>query len=467
MQPHILTVFLILGFLYVMLPVAVWLALSNQLSKTTVVLWCIGAELLAVGLVLFGLRPVIPAWVSYPFANAIAWTGILIQALALRHALNLKSWRPAPLVFAVAVGAAVFEYFRVVSVNSYLRFSWSLLFFISVFAYIAHLAWRIGRAEDLKSGRLLAMVYSVASALVAFRLLSVFIGSTEPDVVAQGLDSLLVPLSGFVSCVLGAFAFTGMFFERANKNELRATEARVRQEESFRLSDQISQLERQRTLGAMSYSFAHEFSQPMTAILMDAHTIKDHLSSSQVNVTAIHESIDDIERNANRTAQLIDRIRNFIRPTHGDFERVDMKLLIEDVLQLLSHDIRAQHVVFEWDIDPEACIVVGDKVQLSQIVLNVYRNAIQALAQGVVKKIYVSLETQNQRVVLRVRDTGAGLDDALQHQVGEPFVTTKKDGLGVGLSISKTIAEKHNASLSIANALEGGAIVELNLPAAH
>jgi C4-dicarboxylate-specific signal transduction histidine kinase len=110
---------------------------------------------------------------------------------------------------------------------------------------------------------------------------------------------------------------------------------------------------------------------------------------------------------------------------------------------------------------------MGDKVQLSQIVLNVYRNAIQAMSDEKIRAINVSLEHDEQRVVLRVHDSGPGLSESLRDQVGHPFVTTKSDGLGVGLSISKTIAEMHSGSLTIANAVGGGALVELNLPAIH
>ena len=109
----------------------------------------------------------------------------------------------------------------------------------------------------------------------------------------------------------------------------------------------------------------------------------------------------------------------------------------------------------------------ADQIQLSQLVLNVYRNAIQALVETDVRKISVSLEREDQRVVLHVHDNGTGLDDSVKDVVGQPFVTTKRDGLGVGLSISKTIAEMHRGSLTITNAVGGGALVELNLPAVN
>ena len=295
----------------------------------------------------------------------------------------------------------------------------------------------------------------------------VIFGYTESDVVAQGADSFLIVMSGVLVSVLGNFTFVGMFVERSNKREMLSTTERVRQEETSRLGEQIAQLERQRTLGAMSYSFAHELSQPLTAILMDTHAIKSSLSANQLDINEIKESIEDVERSANRTVQLVERIRNFIRPTQGDYEDVDMKVLVHDVRLLLSHDIRNQNVQFEWDFGEDACLVHGDKIQLSQIVLNVYRNAIQAMAGADVREISVSLEREDQRIVLHVHDSGTGLDEIVKDQVGQPFVTTKHEGLGVGLSISKTIAEMHGGSLSITNAVDGGALVELNLPAAN
>jgi two-component system sensor kinase FixL len=124
-------------------------------------------------------------------------------------------------------------------------------------------------------------------------------------------------------------------------------------------------------------------------------------------------------------------------------------------------------VKFQWDFDESKCVVHGDKVQLSQIVLNVYRNAIQAMANSSVRIINVSIDRDEQRVFLRVHDSGAGLDESLKTKVGQPFFTTKEDGLGVGLSISKTIAEMHSGSLTITNAVGGGAVAELNLPAVN
>lgn len=428
--------------------------------------WCVGGELFAIGLLLVGLRPVIPAWVSYTVANGITWAAVMIQMAALRHVLR-KSIPRAAMLLLIVVWLVVFEFFRLGVQNSHLRFGWALLFFVGAFGHIAYLARQISVVHAFKNAQVLSLIYIGGALILCVRIIRIAFGYTEPDATAQGVDSFLVVFSGVLVSVLGSFAFVGMFIERAVNREMTATTDRVRQEESARLGAQIAQLERQRTLGAMSYSFAHELSQPLTAILMDTHAIKTSLQARHVNMKDIADAMDDIERSATYTGQLVDRIRNFIQPTQNQYELVDMKALVHDVQNLLMHDIRIHRIQFEWDLDESRCTVLGDKVQLSQIVLNVYRNAIQALLDVNVRLIHVSLEHDGNRIVVRVRDSGPGLNDAMRERLGQPFVSTKTDGLGVGLSISKTIAEMHSGALSIANAVNGGAVVELNLPAAN
>lgn len=460
---HIPTVFLFMGFIYILMPIAVWIALSNQRSRS-IVWWCVGGELFAIGLMLIGLRPVVPTWISYTLANGLSGVAICMQVTALLLVLKQPPSFPV-MAIGISVWLAVFEYFRVGLENSHLRFGWALLFFAVAFAYIAYLSLRMSVVYGLRNARVLAAIYGIGALIVCIRMARIAFGFTEPDAAAQGVDSFLPVFSGVIVSVLGSFAFVGLFIERSVIREMLATEERVRQEESARLGEQIAQLERQRSLGMMSYSFAHELSQPLTAILMDTQSIKSSLAAAPVNLNDIRNSVDDVERSATRTVDLIDRIRSFVRPTKAEYTLVDMKVLVNDVQFLLAHEIRAFKTTFVWDFDAADCWVHGDKVQLSQIVLNVYRNAMQAMADGEVRKIFVSLAREEQRVVMRVHDSGPGLPDHMKGQVGQPFVSTKADGLGVGFSISKTIAQMHSGSLSITNAVDGGALVELNLPA--
>jgi len=460
---HTPTAFFIIGLLYIFLPMVVWLVLRHQASKT-IWLWCFGGGIFAIGMLLIAARAFAPLWLTYTVANTLAWTGLLMQATALRHALQ-KAWEVKWSVFIIVVWMVVFEYIRLVLENAPLRFGWAVAMYIGAFFCIAYYAREISHKYELENARWLSLVYVFAGLILAVRMIRVVLGLAGADVIAEGVDSILTVIIGLLISVVGSFSFLSIFLEFSAKREIKNTEKRVRQEEITRLGEQIAQLERQRTLGAMSYSFAHELSQPLTAILMDTQAIKTSLATSPVRIRDITESIADVERSAHRTVQLVDRIRSFIRPTQGAYETVDMKVLVQDVQHLLSYEIQKKNVQFDWDFDSDECIVQGDKIQLSQIVLNVYRNAIQAMMDDRAHKISVSLSCENQRVVMRVHDSGTGLSESVRDRVGQPFLTTKSDGLGIGFSISKTIAEMHSGNLNITNAVGGGALVELNLPA--
>lgn len=461
---HIPTVYLIIGILYLILPLVVWVVLFDQNSQNKT-WWCVGGELFGIGLLMLGFRAHLPGWVTYTLANGLMWFAILIQVGALRRSLG-QSYAASLFTFLVLGALLIFEYFRTVMQDAVMRFSWSALIFTAIFVYTAYLAWRIAVVHKLKSARWLSGVYVVTASIMFIRMERVLYGFAEPDVVAQGVESVLTVVTGLLISIFGNFAFVAMFLERATQMQINATTERVRQEESARLGEQIAQLERQRTLGSMSASFAHELSQPLTAILMDAQAIKTSVAAGDSNSQEILESVEAIENSTYRTVKLVERIRNFIRPSQAEYEYVDLKGLLQDVEQLLSYEIRDQKVEFEFDLDSNECVVLGDRIQLSQIVLNVYRNSIQAMETLAKKKIFVSLERIGGNVVLRVRDTGLGISAQLKGLVGQPFVSSKESGLGVGLSISSAIAEMHRGSLSIANALDGGALVELSLPAA-
>lgn len=467
------TVYLTVGALYIFVPFCSWLALSKQPSPSTH-LWCLGSMLFGISLILIGLRSQLPDWVSYPLANGLTWFALMMMALGLHKELDAEkktAWPWESMLLIIVACVAVFEYFRLVVQSPQLRFQWAIFVLGAWFSYIAFIANKISTSENLRSARWLSVVFIFATFMVALRIFRVAQGVSQPDAVTPGLDSAITASVGLLTSILGNFAMVAMVLERAQKNKIDYVAQNAREEESRRLSEQIEHLERQRTLGVMSASFAHELSQPLTAILMDIESIKSALSASsqpdQINAKEVLNSLKDLQKSAEHTVQLVGRIRNFIRPTQSEFEHIDFAQIATDVLHLLAYEIRQHGVQFNFEFGDAACYVTGDRVQLSQIVLNVYRNAIEAVHGCQKRWVLVSLEEQSQRVILRVCDSGSGVPFEIKDKVGQPFVTSKAGGLGVGLSISSTIAEKHGGSLTITNAVDGGAVVELNLPAAQ
>lgn len=137
--------------------------------------------------------------------------------------------------------------------------------------------------------------------------------------------------------------------------------------------------------------------------------------------------------------------------------------MLPDVASIVSYEARAYGVTFQYDV-PAELYVWCDRVEISQIVLNVYRNAIEAMQTSPERVLYITMKPESRQAVIQFKDTGVGITDAVKDHLGNAFFTTKDTGLGVGLSISKAIADKHGGSLTIDNSAEGGAVVTLRLP---
>jgi C4-dicarboxylate-specific signal transduction histidine kinase len=188
------------------------------------------------------------------------------------------------------------------------------------------------------------------------------------------------------------------------------------------------------------------------------------LQADNLSRTELLENIQAIEQNTQRASQIIERIRNFIRPQKSIRQRIDMNVLTREVHDLMAAEFRSRHVHFSFAHDTQPVWVMGDPIQLSQVLLNVYRNALQAMVQVHIRKMVVRTTVQNNRVEVVVQDSGQGFNAEVMAHVGEAFFTTKAEGLGVGLNISCTIAQQHGGQLLFANAPEGGAQVTLVLP---
>ena len=457
------TAYLIVGAMYVLMPAAAWIVLFGLRSRSAL-LWCSGGGLFGLGVMLLGFRSHIPEWASYPLANSLMFLANMMRAQALRYELEVP-WRGRNIALASMGFGLVYEYFHAVLENEILRFEWTTFCLVGLLTHIALLSRQMARQEPSRSAYWVAGGYGVTAVMLLVRMLAVWIGTSAPDAVLGGLDVLGTIVAALATSVIGSVGFIGIFLERARRNDWAAVAARAKQEESARLGAQIAQLDRQRSLGEMSASLGHELNQPLTAILVDAQVAQHGLAQGRWSTAQLGELLHDIEKNTRRASQIIERIRRFIRPTPEQRRPVDLGQLAHEVAQLVSSEARAYRAQIHFATSPAGVCVLGDHLQLSQIVLNVYRNALQALVQSPEREVWVEIERQGPWATLRVRDSGPGLSPLGLQQAGSPFFTPKADGLGVGLSISKSIAQHHGGGLTLANGDAGGAVVELRLPA--
>lgn len=457
---HLPTAYFIAGILYLTMPLFVWLILRNQrLSSNT--LWCLGGVAFGLSLILLGMRGTGPDVLTYNVAAGLLVLGPLLRAGALRIELQ----KPPHLTAILGVTLAflvIYVVFDVVLAKDHWRFIWTNIGACASLGWLAVGARDVYQRDRNTSAFWIFLCYLTLSALLALRVTSILLGITQANVMTEDLLSLVLIGLAVITAVVSNIGFLGMFIERMNRQELELAKRKARQDEAASLAEQITQLDRRRSVGEIASSLAHELSQPLTNIYLIADRMELALQERQD--TTLNRYFLDLNRNTQKAGDILGRIRSFIRSKNTPFERVELSQVIHDA-QALIHDLaHNESVDLKVSLPPHALAVKADLVQLSQIFMNVFRNAIQATQGQASRQLLIRAWGEQGMAHITVTDNGPGLSAEAAGQVGNAFFTTKTDGLGVGLSISKSIAMKHGGSLSIGNSPLGGAVVELQLP---
>jgi two-component system sensor kinase FixL len=230
---------------------------------------------------------------------------------------------------------------------------------------------------------------------------------------------------------------------------------------------ELAHLTRVAMMGELSASLAHELNQPLTAILSNAEAAEQLLTDDSPDLDEVRAIIADIITDDQRAGDVIHRLRGLLKK--GEFERLplDLNPMIQEVARLLHSDIILRHMELTLDLDPDLPLVCGDRVQLQQVALNLMVNGLDAMAEGPLDDRALVVRTQchdSQMIRIAVEDRGSGLQEANIGRIFSPFYTTKPDGMGMGLSICRSIVEAHGGRLWAANNPERGATFSFTLP---
>jgi C4-dicarboxylate-specific signal transduction histidine kinase len=246
------------------------------------------------------------------------------------------------------------------------------------------------------------------------------------------------------------------------------TEQRRVHEESLELRRELTHVGRVSLLGTLASSLAHELSQPLGAILRNSEAAELVLGASEPDIEELKAIVADIHRDDRRASEVIDRLRALLKRKQMDFQPVAVEAMLQDVIALVRVDAASKHVAVECEIEPRLSPVSGDRVHLSQVMLNLIINAMDAVTdlEPARRRIVVRCRrTPESEIELAVSDSGPGIPPENLTRVFEPFFTTKAAGMGMGLSVSRTIVEAHGGRLTAANLPQGGAEFRITLPA--
>jgi signal transduction histidine kinase/integral membrane sensor domain MASE1 len=317
----------------------------------------------------------------------------------------------------------------------------------------------------LSLDRLLSRIHpnDFKAASAAFRSAIMRAAPLEIEFRVQGVDDGIHWISARAQPIFGEggepTAMTGAFGDTTSRKMAEADADMQRQE--------IAHLMRVSMLGELSGGLAHELTQPLTAILSNAQAGKILLAGGKKNLEEIGNIFDDIITEDGRAGEVIHRLRGLLKKGEIKYEAIDMNELIGSTLRLLHSELIDRRISVSDDKAVDLPLTKGDPIQLQQILLNLFMNAMDAMDGVVPTRRAISVSTamtQEGGVEVRISDCGTGLPPSQEQHVFQPFFTTKKRGLGLGLPICASIMKLHGGSLSLQNNVRDGATAIFRLP---
>jgi signal transduction histidine kinase len=253
---------------------------------------------------------------------------------------------------------------------------------------------------------------------------------------------------------------SGLLFERRRRQ--------FAEVQALQRSTELAHINRYSMAGELTSTIAHELNQPLGAILLYAETAELMIKSPAPDLVGIAEILADIRRDDKRASDVIDRLRSLLKKAPFELKHIDLNEVAHEAMRFLSALAIARKVNLSSLISQTPLPIKGDAIQLQQVILNLIVNAVDAMSgmPTAERRIAVSTACDGKFAELSVSDVGPGISSKNLKEVFEPFFSTKPKGMGMGLSIARTIVEAHGGQLSVQNQVERGAAFHVRLPLA-
>lgn len=281
------------------------------------------------------------------------------------------------------------------------------------------------------------------------------------ELVAQAADGRQIPIYLAVSEIRtpqGIF-FAGILRDLSAEKEAQAA--------LLEHQDRLARVGRLSTMGEMTASIAHEINQPLTAISMYAQASVKMLESGAHDPAKVATALEKLSAQSLRAGAIIERIQRFVRNEHSQRELCRIDVLIGDIAQFVQGDARLHDIDLVFDLAKDLPQVYCDPIQIQQVALNLIRNAIDAMEpiqRQYGNRVTVQVQMVNDWIEVSVEDLGTGVAPAEEKLVFSAFHSSKKDGMGMGLSICRSIIDQHGGQIGFANNPEHGATFYFRLP---
>jgi PAS domain S-box-containing protein len=245
------------------------------------------------------------------------------------------------------------------------------------------------------------------------------------------------------------------------------TERKRAAENLVSMQNQLAHMARVTTMGELAASIAHEINQPLAAVVTNGNASLRWMNLAEPNLDEARAAVTAIVQQGRRASDIIARIRALMTKSPPQMSQLEINGLVREVLKLIDHEVQRNKVVLRAELAGDVAVVVGDRVQLQQVVLNLVMNAVEATCAAAEspKEVLVTSRNEDSQVIVAVQDSGVGIDPENLSQLFNPFFTTKPHGMGMGLAISRSTIQSHGGRLWAASNPGRGATFQFTLPA--
>jgi two-component system sensor kinase FixL len=240
------------------------------------------------------------------------------------------------------------------------------------------------------------------------------------------------------------------------------------EEEARRRREQVELLSRVSLLGEMTASLAHELNQPLAAIVNNATAAMQYLKQGRLNPEQLQDILNDVMADGHRACDVMHNVRSAIKKGTAIRAPINLNAVVKSVAYMLHPDAAANSCKVEMSLASDLSAIEGDPTQIQQVLINLVRNAFDAMGKTATNRRIVEITTTSNgdgTISAAVRDYGSGISEAARNRLFEHFFTTKKEGLGMGLAIVRSIVDAHGGTITAENAPGGGARFQFRLPA--